>query len=150
MALPKIILVPTDLSPCAELALDYAVELAAKLDARIQLLNVVDLHGFGIDYGVVLVEDVIASLREGNQRSLEKLVAARSTRVAFATPRVELGDPRMTIVDTAAMLPADLVVMGTHGRRGVTRLLLGSVAEAVSRSAPCPVLLVREKPANKA
>jgi nucleotide-binding universal stress UspA family protein len=60
---------------------------------------------------------------------------------------VESGDPRAMIEGVATKLDADLIVMGTHGRRGVRRFLLGSVAEIVARTAPCPVLLVRAKEA---
>jgi len=62
--------------------------------------------------------------------------------VPRATPLAEPGDPQSTIIDQALSKKADLIVMGTHGRRGFKRLLLGSVTEAVLREAPCPVLTV--------
>jgi nucleotide-binding universal stress UspA family protein len=145
MTLPTVILVPMDFSPCANLAFQHAVELASKLGAKVHLLNVVDLQGFGIDYGIVVAEEVLASVCETNRRELEKLISDRGKEAAFGPPLVEIGEPRITIPDYAAALHADLIVMGTHGRRGLKRFLLGSVAESVTRNAPCPVLLVREK-----
>ncbi len=149
MTLPTVILVPTDFSPCANLALDHAVELASKLGAKVHLLNVIDLQGFGIDYGIVVAEEVLTSVYETNRKELEKLIAERGKGVAFGPPLVEIGEPRITIPDYAATLHADLIVMGTHGRRGLKRFLLGSVAESVTRNASCPVFLVRETSARE-
>jgi nucleotide-binding universal stress UspA family protein len=78
-------------------------------------------------------EQVLAEM----SRSLD--LAAVSPR---ATPLADAGDPQATIIDQAVSKKADLIVMGTHGRRGFKRLLLGSVTEAVLREAPCPVLTV--------
>jgi nucleotide-binding universal stress UspA family protein len=145
MKLPKTILVPTDFSEGANDALAYAVALAAKLDAKIHLLNVVGIPLIGVpEVGVAYTADVVNSLLEANQKQLDKLVADNAGKASFGTPLLETGDARAVIEATADKLGAELIVMGTHGRRGVKRLLLGSVAEMVVRTAPCPVLLVRE------
>ena len=144
MKLPKIILVPTDFSPNAEEALDYAVELAKRFDARIHLLNVIGIPTLGAEYGLVVTQSMIDDLLRDNQKELDKLVAARTGKAAFGPTRLEIGDARAVIERIASELGADLVVMGTHGRRGVKRVLLGSVAESVVRAVTCPVLLVRE------
>lgn len=144
MNLPKNILVPIDFSENAEAALDYAVALAGKLDAKVHLLNVIGTQMFGAEYGIAVTPTMIDDILHGNQKELERLAAARAGKAAFGPAQLEFGDPRAVIDQTASKLGADLIVMGTHGRRGVKRLLLGSVAESVVRTAPCPVLLVRD------
>jgi nucleotide-binding universal stress UspA family protein len=141
--LPRNILVPTDFSEHAERALDYAVALAAKLDARVHVLDAVVLPIWGAELGVSVTAAMVDDVMSANQKELERLVAARTGKAAFGPPWLEVGDARTVIVDVATRLGADLIVMGTHGRRGVSRLFLGSVAESVVRTAPCPVLLVR-------
>jgi universal stress protein A len=144
--LPRNILVPTDFSETAEQALDYAVELGAKLDAKIHLLNVITMPALStLDAGLELTPVLLDSLQEESQKALDQLIRARKDKVAFGPPLVELGEPRSVIDETAKRLGVDLIVLGTHGRRGFSRLILGSVAEAVVRSAPCPVLAVRPK-----
>ena len=142
--LPSTILVPVDFSEGAEVALDYAVEIASRFDTTIHLLNVVGVQLLGVELGARMTTELVDSIVESAQRQLDELVTARAGRVLFGPSRLETGDPRGQIEQTALHIGADLIVMGTHGRRGVRRLLLGSVAESVVRSAPCPVLLVRE------
>ena len=143
MNLPAHILVPTDFSDNATQALDYAVALAAKLDATVHVLNVIGAQMLGIELGVALTSSMVDSMLEGDQQELDRLVAARAGRAKFGPTVLKFGDARDSILATAAEVGADLVVMGTHGRSGLTRLVIGSVAEAVVRMAPCPVLLVR-------
>jgi nucleotide-binding universal stress UspA family protein len=140
--LPRVILVPVDFGEASEGALDYAVELAARLDARIYVFHVIDITGFGGELGPVLTSEMVEDLRGSSQIAADKLVTARSARAAMAPARVELGDVRAQIEAEAKRIGADLIVMATHGRRAVKRLLLGSVAESVARIAPCPVLLL--------
>jgi nucleotide-binding universal stress UspA family protein len=78
-----------------------------------------------------------------NLHALEKLIDKRRHRIPFGPALIKTGDPRDVINEAAKELGADLIVMATHGRRGVSRMLLGSVTELVVRSAPCPVLCVR-------
>ena len=80
-----------------------------------------------------------------HRETLGKLAEARREIASFGEPIVEVGDPRDTIVETAEKLGADLIVMGTQGRRGLSRVMMGSVAEDVIRQASCPVLAVRAK-----
>jgi nucleotide-binding universal stress UspA family protein len=137
------ILCPMDFSESSIRALAYAAVVARWYDAQLTVLHVVPtfepMQARG-DLGepVRLVtpiprEQVIAEMN----RSLN--LADLSPR---ATPLAEPGDPQSTIIDQALSKKADLIVMGTHGRRGFKRLLLGSVTEAVLREAPCPVLTV--------
>ncbi|HEX5062197.1 MAG TPA: universal stress protein [Kofleriaceae bacterium] len=142
--LPKNILVPTDLSEGAEEALDYACELARQFGATVHLLHVIGIPTLGVpELGVALTSTVIDSMVRENQEALERLVDRKRTMATFGAPLLRTGDARDLINQTAKELTADLIVMGTHGRRGVSRALLGSVTETVVRTAPCPVLTVR-------
>ena len=138
--IPTRILVPTDFSACAERALDYACALAGKLGAKIHVVNAIDAAFPELS---VAFTDVLASLRQHNTTALEKLLTPRRARVTFGETHVVDGDPRDVILGMAGTVHADLIVMGTHGRRGLSHLLLGSVAEDIVRRAPCPVLSVR-------
>jgi nucleotide-binding universal stress UspA family protein len=144
MNLPKNILVPTDFSDGANAALDYAVALAAKLDAKVHVLHVIGVQMLGTEIGLAVTASLVDEIFRGAQASLDRLVAARTGKCAFGPALIETGDARATIEQKARDVKADLIVMGTRGHRGVKRLLLGSVAEATARIAPCPVLLVRE------
>lgn len=139
MRLPTTILVPTDFGEPADEALDYAISLAVKVGARIVLLNVLKLPVLGVmEMGAVVTEGAIDSLFTANQTELDR-IASRRSEVAIET-MLRTGEPHDVILQVAKELPADLIVMGTHGRHGIRRLLLGSVAEAVIRAASCPVL----------
>ncbi|MBA2541903.1 MAG: universal stress protein [Deltaproteobacteria bacterium] len=142
--LPKNILVPTDLSDGAEAALDYACELATKLDATVHLVHVIAIPSLGVpELGVGITSAVIDQVIAENQTKLDSLVDARRDKTKFGQVLLRTGDARDVIEATTTDVNADLIVMGTHGRRGISRALLGSVAETVVRSAPCPVLTVR-------
>jgi universal stress protein A len=142
--LPKNILVPTDLSDCAEEALDYACEFAQKLGATVHLLHVIGVPMLGVpELGVAVTSSVLDSLIQDNMAALDKLATARRGTTRIGEVMLRTGDARDTIDFAAKEVGADLIVMGTHGRRGVTRALLGSITEAVIRTAPCPVLAVR-------
>lgn len=141
--LPKHILVPTDLSEGAEQALDYACELARTLGAQIHLLNVIGIPALGLpELGLALTTTMIDQLVAESQNSIDQLARTRCT-APLGRVMVKTGDARDVINQTARELGIDLIVMGTHGRRGISRALLGSVAETVVRSAPCAVLTVR-------
>lgn len=143
MNLPKIILVATDFSECAEQALDYAVALAGKLEAKIHLLNVIVIPAMAIpEVGVAVTSTLMDSTVRTQQAGLDKLVSQRAP--ANIETMLRTGDARDVIIDEARELGADLIVMGTHGRRGVRRALIGSIAESVVRTAPCPVLTIRD------
>src|SRR5262249_35506449 len=126
-----------------ERALAYAAALARWYDAHLTVLHVVPtfepmtIRG-DVGYPVQVITPMPREqVLEEMSRSLN--LAALSAR---ATPLAEAGDPQTTILDQARSTKADLIVMGTHGRRGFKRLLLGSVTEAVLREAPGPVLTV--------
>jgi nucleotide-binding universal stress UspA family protein len=139
--IPTNLLVPIDFSACSEHALDYACELAARLGARVHVINAI---GDTLpELSVALTDQMISSLRTSNATTLGALLEPRRKIAAFGEVRVVGGDARDAILQAAGDLRADLIVIGTHGRRGLSRVLLGSVAEDVLRRAPCPVLAVR-------
>ncbi len=148
MSLPKTILVPTDFSPLAEQALDYAIELASKLDATVQVLHVIGIPALGVpELGLAVASTVIDQIVADSTKSLDRLITARKDKAKLAEPILRTGDARDVILHVAEELHADLIIMATHGRRGVARALLGSVAEMVVRTSPVPVLTVRAKKA---
>jgi nucleotide-binding universal stress UspA family protein len=135
------ILVPVDFSAYSERALDYACSLAEKLGAKLHLVHAI---GAGLpELSAVMTDSMIATLREGSLAELQKIAKAREGIAKFGKVMVEPGDARDAILSAAKACDADLIVIGSHGRRGLTRLVLGSVAEDVVRRAPCPVLVVR-------
>lgn len=139
--IPKNLLVPIDFSPCAERALDYACDLAGELGATIHVVNAI---GTTLpELSVALTDQMIASLRQSNAAALDKLLAPRRARARVGEVTVVDDDARDAILKAAEAVHADLIVMGTHGRRGLSRMLLGSVAEEIIRRAACPVLTVR-------
>jgi universal stress protein A len=139
------ILVPTDFSPDADAAFAYAMQLATALGASVDLVHVVeDPMAAGVwsagMYTAELAGLQINVIRDAQERlrqtvpMIPGVAASREVRVGKAAP---------TIIELARERGSDLIVMGTRGRTGLSHLLMGSVAERVVRSAPCPVLTVR-------
>ncbi|MFC6733080.1 MULTISPECIES: universal stress protein [unclassified Haladaptatus] len=138
------ILVPTDGSDGAALAENHAISLARVVGAHIHFLYVVDTSHYG---EVLLLDDIQAGLEREGTKVIEK-ARDGGTKAGVATAgTVVVGVPDDEIVDYATEHDVDLVVMGTHGRRGVSRYFLGSTAERVVRMSPVPVLTIREGPA---
>jgi len=140
------IVVPTDFSGCSEEAWALARRIAGAVGSEIVLVHVfVEPPSYGeASFPVDSVWQVIESARKWVEQELEKWAdAARENGISVRT-LVRTGSPYQEIVDLATDERLDLVAMGTHGRSGVSRLLLGSVADRVIRLAPCPVLTVRK------
>jgi nucleotide-binding universal stress UspA family protein len=138
MQLPTKILVPTDLRDGSEVALDYALGLAGALGARVYLLHVVALPIGGFSELGQLSRDAEAQLLEEHQRRVNALAEARGAEAML----VRRGDPRDEILHASEGLGAELLVLATHGRRGLARAVLGSVAESVVRTSSVPVITV--------
>jgi universal stress protein A len=138
-------LVPVDFSEDANRAVEYAIDLASKLGARVTLLHVMQLLPLGSgDMGVTVpytyIQDLKEEITSRMQASLERITAAGlEGEIA-----VVYGVPFQEILDTAKNQQVALIIMGTHGRTGLQHALMGSVAEKVVRLAPCPVLVVRQ------
>jgi nucleotide-binding universal stress UspA family protein len=144
MNLPKHILVPTDFGEPAARALDFAIEMAAELGARVTVLHAYEIPFVGVPDGALVASaEMAASISRSAQETLDKTVGAHRGRALELEAVLVNGDARTTILTVTKELGADLVVMGTHGRRGLAHLLIGSVAEYVVRTAPVPVLTVR-------
>jgi len=148
---PKTILVATDFGACAEAALDRALALAPALGAKVYLLHayVMPVAAFpGGEFAprAEIAPKVIASV----QTSLAEVIAKRKQSGVEIIPLAKEGDPRDTVLATAADLGADLVIVGTHGRRGIVRALLGSVAESIVRTSSVPVMTVHAPDASAA
>ena len=144
----KRILVPVDGSPTSNAGLREAIALARGQGANLQLVHVADQHYvtlMGLETATAL-DDLMASVTQAGKRVLRN--AERLARREGVDPSTVLletltGPAADPIVRQAQKWKADLIVIGTHGRRGVRRLLMGSDAEQIVRTSPVPVLLVR-------
>ena len=141
------ILVPMDSTGTAQRGFQEALALAARLDATLVLLHAIEPVVVMPDMGTVATWQALRDSQQALGRTLlddaQKLATAQGVQVE--TVLAETGTQRVaeTIVDEVAARHCDLIVMGTHGRRGMRRMLLGSDAEMVLRLSPVPVLLAR-------
>lgn len=152
---PYVVVVGIDYSETSDLALERALDLAAERPhAEVHVLHVLPAYqpGFTPEGAVAGVANRYPDLSEASTKLLghvDRILAERAAQGRKTPERVvthlRLEVAANEVAQLAADLEADLVVVGTHGRRGVSRLLLGSVAEATVRLAPCPVLVVRKK-----
>ena len=144
------ILVPVDGSASSKLGLREALDLAESQRARLQLVHVVDHQSVvtsGAELGIYAA-DLFTSLKQAGRRLLdnaEAVVKRRGLTCSSVLLETATGGAADRIVRQARKWGADLIVMGTHGRRGIRRLVMGSDAEQVVRTSPVPVLLVRAK-----
>ena len=148
MSMYQRILVPVDGSPHSNRGLAEAIAIARLTGGRIRLVHVIDepFVAVGVDGAMCGAADIFALVREGAQRVLAD--ASETVKTAGVPVDDEVCDSfsgRLCdlVVQAAKHWPADLIVIGTHGRRGVGRMLLGSDAEQILRLSPVPVLLVR-------
>ncbi|WP_144903428.1 universal stress protein [Halobellus captivus] len=133
------ILVPTDGSEQADAALKHAVSLAREHDTTVHLLYVADSNR---DSVTTLGGKVVDALEREGERIVEDTLGDLDGTVDVVDA-VEVGDPVETILAYAEKIDADVIVMGTHGRRGLDRYLLGSTTERVVRRSSLPVLTIR-------
>jgi nucleotide-binding universal stress UspA family protein len=133
------ILVPTDFSVRSKNALEVACSLAQDYHAHLIVLHVTPWRSIALVQGHMSFDSKL--IHRDAQETLERLAVVPPT--VHIERRVRAGNPVTQIVQQAQEVGADLIVMGTHGRSGLTRILLGSVTEKVMRRAPCPVLAVR-------
>lgn len=147
------ILVPVDGSHTSTLGLQEAIRIAIDQRSRLRLISVVDEAVMAQNFeGLINAGDLIDALRASGQRALKNALAlVRKHRLKADASMVETMGDRISeiIVRDAKKWRADLIVMGTHGRRGVGRMILGSDAEAVLRTSPVPVLMVRSPDSRK-
>jgi universal stress protein A len=148
----KRILVPVDFSDPSMRALDYAIGFSRRINSQLTVLHVVepvyypiasDTYGVGLDLG-----NVYAEIERAARIQLSRLAAKLAARRVAARSLLSFGTAPQSIVETANKLKADLIVMSTHGRTGLSHVLMGSVAERVVRTAPCPVMTVPGRRSN--
>jgi nucleotide-binding universal stress UspA family protein len=138
------ILCPVDFFPASEAALRYAVALAERLDAALTVLHVVHIPAYAMPDGSLTPPlEWMQPVLDAAERELAVLVERTPHANVVLDRKVAEGMPHRAINEHAAACGADLIVMGTHGRSGLTHLLLGSVAERVVRTATTPVLTIR-------
>jgi nucleotide-binding universal stress UspA family protein len=136
------ILIAVDKGPLAGHAADVGIDLAKSLGAEMALIHVAEPPvPYASEAGIPPTELMVLAREEG-QKLLWELRERRLLPLAVRE-FLEGGDPATEIVNAAKAWPADMIVIGSHGRRGLTRVMLGSVADAVVCHAPCPVLVVR-------
>jgi len=137
------ILAPTDFSVLSARGVAEAAALARSLGAELVLLHVVEPVIMAGDlYGAAAMAGVLEEVQKSSRQALARAVDKIKKRGQRCRGVIANGGAATSIVDTAARLRSDLIVMATHGRSGFSHLLLGSVAERVVRSAACPVLTV--------
>lgn len=136
------ILFPTDFSQNAKAALSYAQWLADQHDAELHLLHVLEDVGYVIPSVKFLATWPIEAFQAAAAKSLETVVEAEWARKHPVIREIRKGPAFLEIIRYAREMDIDLIVMSTHGRTGLSHLLLGSVAENVVRTSCCPVLTV--------
>jgi len=143
MRLPKRILVATDFSDTANAAFDYAVDLARQLGAKVTALHAYELPVYGFPNGALVASVEMATrIMTSAQEALDAACKARASKGVEITPIVRQGVTWEEVHRVAEEVDADLIVIGTHGRKGLSRALLGSVAEKIIRTATRPVLTI--------
>lgn len=139
------ILCPIDFSEASRKAMRYAQEFATGMGAKLWLLNVVEPRPMAVDISlnyVPLEED----LEKAASEDLDDLLKELERAGVEAEGSVRIGNPADVILDQVKELGITMVIMGSHGKKGLSRLLMGSVAETVVRKVACPVLIVKEGP----
>lgn len=142
----KKILFPTDFSENSNYALDYALELSKKFGARLCILHVIheliDTTGYYIPN--ISLDQLQRDLVKGAEEMMGKIIREKVGDFKDYETMNIIGLPHIEIMNVAKEKDIDMIVMGTHGRSGIDRVLFGSVAEKVVKKSPCPVLTVRK------
>jgi universal stress protein A len=145
------IICPVDFSEVSNNAVSYAAELARNSNAAIVLLTVLP-ENYTNAYGVY---EMVLDMKSEMKKEAEANIAKLSARLKEESGKSNIigsvveGDAADSIIDAAKKHNADLIVMGSHGRKGLGRLLMGSVAEVVFRNAPCPVMIIKANSDNR-
>jgi universal stress protein A len=145
------ILAPTDFSRHADAAVKYACALAERFGAKLYLLHVLsEVVPVGPDpmLAPVLSPDFYRETEQSSQDALATLIQPDWGRPASVETAVRWGVPVDAVIEFAGAHAVDLIVIATHGRTGLSHVLLGSVAERIVREAPCPVLTIRDRAAG--
>ena len=136
------ILCPVDFFPASDAAVHYAADLAAECGATIHLLHVIKpIAASAYEYVVDTIE-IIKSMQESTIQEMNNLVAKLDQNSVVCESEVRIGDVDDEIQQAIAAIRPDLVVMGTHGRTGIERWLMGSTTQNVLRHSPVPLVVI--------
>ncbi len=139
------ILFAVDFSESSDFAFSYAYELAQKFSSRLVIIHVinepVDLRGFYVPH--ISFDNLEKEIAEGAEKMMDRFCADKLQGFTNYERAVVSGVPSEEIVRKAEEVKADLIIMGTHGRKGLDHMLFGSTAERVVRTSRCPVMTVR-------
>ncbi len=138
------ILCPVDFSDASKKAVRYAQEFAGNMGASVYLLNVVEPRPMAVDVSLNYVP-FEADLEKAAKEDLEVVLGEFHRAGLRAECGVQIGNPADVILDNVDKLNVNLIIMGSHGKKGLSRLIMGSVAETVVRKANCPVLIVKNE-----
>ncbi len=141
------LLLATDLSTASAAATDQAFELAARLGATLLIVSVIDPGSLRLPGGRFGAR--VDQVRAGREKAAQELVARGRAMGVSVSFLIWEGDPGESIVEAARSEATDLIIVGSHGRSGVGRFLIGSVSDHVVRHASCPVLVVRQGVADE-
>jgi nucleotide-binding universal stress UspA family protein len=142
------ILVPVDFGASSKKALQAAIELSKRFESSLTLLHTLEVPAYGYASMEFNPIDMLGPLEDAARKQLSTLLAEVQEQRAKATSHFATGSPWQQIMHAIETTAPDLVVMGTHGREGIKRHLLGSVAEKIVRMSLVPVLTVRGEPAS--
>ena len=147
----KEIVVPVDFSPTSDRALDYAVDFAKKVGARLTLVHAYELPVYGFPDGALVASaEVAGRILSSAQAGLLAAIEKRKDSGVEMRSILRDGPPAEEVAAVAKQVHADMVILGTHGRTGLRRAIMGSVAEEVIRACECPVLAIHDPvPASK-
>lgn len=140
----KKILIPTDGSETANRAVEHGVELAAAVDAEVYGVYIIDISAFAGIPTEVVWENMKSLLQDESEKALQRIKDKAEEKGLKSKEIVKEGVPAEEIIGVAKEEGVDLIVMGTSGRTGLDKFLLGSVAEKVLRTSPCPVLIIHK------
>ncbi|GAX59822.1 universal stress protein UspA and related nucleotide-binding proteins [Candidatus Scalindua japonica] len=140
----KKILCPIDHSDCSKEALKYAVTLAMKDEAKLYLLHIIDIRSFNEGLETMSTQIPDEETLEQLRIKLLDCIPEEIRDDMDVEAIVAQGIPFVEIISTAKEKEVDMIVIGSHGRTGISHMMLGSVSEKVVRKAPCPVLTVRQ------
>jgi nucleotide-binding universal stress UspA family protein len=141
----KSILFPTDFSEGSSQALQYAVDMANRYGARLYILHVIydiaKASGWYVPH--ISVDQMYKDIQQGAKKELERFGVEELSGIKNIERTVVMGVPHEEIISFANKNKVDLIIIATHGRKGIDRLLFGSTAAQIVRYSPCPVLTVR-------
>ena len=136
------IIVPVDFSGITTKLVEYAVNIASKLSGVIHFVHAVHFYAGDTMIGLPYAQECEAKLIKDAEERMANLIVDNKERCTHCTGEVVIGDPVERIIEFARAKESDLIIISTHGAKGLEKILLGSVAERVLKRAHCPVLFM--------